>query len=99
MTVKNPDTTNPNTGPNRRSDRIRERLVKALNPTDLEIINESHLHAGHPGAKTGLGHFAVIIRADCLLNKSLLAQHRLIYDALGDMMQTDIHALRIVIAN
>lgn len=80
-----------------RIEKIREYLQKALQPNSLDVIDESHLHAGHAGAKTGMGHFAIIISADAFLTKSRIEQHRMIYDALGNLMQTDIHALRITI--
>lgn len=75
--------------------RMRERLEKALSPNQLDIIDDSHKHVGHAGAKGGLGHFTVIVESESLLGKRMIQQHRAIYDALGDMMQTDIHALAI----
>ena len=66
-----------------------------LSPTELKIEDESHLHAGHAGAKTGMGHFRVTLASDKFEGLRPLQKHRLIYDALGDMMQTDIHALSI----
>lgn len=74
---------------------IRERLEKSLAPTQLDIEDESYLHAGHEGAKDGRGHFVVTISADAFTGQSLLKRHRLVYQALGDLMQTDIHALTI----
>lgn len=75
--------------------RMREKLEQQLKPVALEIIDESHKHVGHAGAASGAGHFKVIITADIFSDKSLLQQHRIVYDALADMMQTDIHALSI----
>lgn len=74
---------------------IRERLTRALEPTFLEIIDESHLHAGHAGARDGRGHFRVRISASKFKGLRPIQQHRLIYDAVGDLMQTDVHALAI----
>lgn len=74
---------------------IRERLMSTLAPSELSIIDESHLHAGHAGAKTGKGHFAIRIAAPVFAGKSSLACHRLIYQALGTLMEEEIHALRI----
>jgi BolA protein len=74
---------------------IRERLTRALEPQALEVIDESHLHAGHAGARDGRGHFHVRITSPHFHGLSRLAQHRLVYDALGDLMVTDIHAVRI----
>jgi BolA family transcriptional regulator, general stress-responsive regulator len=78
-----------------RVERIRERLQAAFQPTALEVADESHLHVGHPGASTGLGHFAVRIEADVFRDRNALERHRMVYEALGDMMRTDIHALRL----
>lgn len=75
--------------------KIRQLLADTLNADSIEVIDESHKHAGHAGAKTGLGHFEVHIAADVFAGKSLLQKHRMVYAALGDMMQTDIHALSI----
>lgn len=78
-----------------RLQRMEARLRAALAPVELELIDESHKHIGHEGAKTGLGHFAVRIVSAEFTGKPPLACHRLIYAALGDMMTRDIHALRI----
>jgi BolA protein len=59
------------------------------------VKDQSHLHAGHEGAKDGRGHFDVTIVSNTFKGKRQLARHRLIYDALGTLMKTDIHALRI----
>ena len=69
--------------------------LQTLQPTLLEIEDESHRHAGHAGAATGRGHFKVRITAECFRGLPLIAQHRRIYEALGELMQTDIHALSI----
>ena len=74
---------------------IEERLRSALTIDSIEIVDESHLHVGHPGASTGGGHFHVTIGAENFDGLPTLARHRLIYDALGDAMQTEIHALSI----
>lgn len=75
---------------------ITKYLTEALHPTELEVIDESHLHIGHAGAKDGRGHFAVRIISDAFAGKSRVARQQLIYAALGDLMQTDIHALRMI---
>lgn len=80
-----------------RLDKIKELLVVALSPTDLEIIDDSHLHAGHAGARGGAGHFTVKIDSPQFAGLPLLKQHRLVYKALDTMMQSDIHALSIQI--
>jgi BolA protein len=76
---------------------IRDRLTTALSPQQLEVIDESQHHAGHAGASTGMGHYAVSIQSPLFAGKSLVEAHRLIYQALGEMMETDIHALKISI--
>ncbi|PKM16366.1 MAG: BolA family transcriptional regulator [Gammaproteobacteria bacterium HGW-Gammaproteobacteria-2] len=78
-----------------RLERIRAALQAQLAPTALEVIDESHKHAGHAGARDGRGHFAVHIVSDVFAGLAPLARHRRVYAALGDMMQTDIHALSI----
>ena len=75
---------------------IRARLLAAFSPEELEIVDESHLHAGHEGAKGGLGHFRVRIVSEHFSGCSRIQSHRLIYDALGTLMQTDIHALSVI---
>lgn len=78
-----------------RMDAIRERLTGALMPSELEIVDESHRHAGHPGARDGRGHFRVRIVSDAFTGQAPLARHRAVHAALGDLLQTDIHALSI----
>ncbi|GMU42696.1 MAG: hypothetical protein AMXMBFR25_06820 [Lysobacterales bacterium] len=67
----------------------------ALAPLELEVSDESHLHVGHAGARDGRGHFRVRIVAATFCGERPLARHRRVYAALGDLMQTDIHALAI----
>jgi len=74
---------------------MRKRLEEQLSPTVLVIEDESHLHAGHAGAKGGKGHFRIRISSEQFQGLRTLQQHRLVYDALGEMMQNDIHALSI----
>jgi BolA protein len=78
-----------------RVEQIRQRLQQALEPQRLDVVDESALHAGHPGARDGRGHFRVRIDAPALIGLPRLAAHRRIYQALGDLMVTDIHALSI----
>ena len=78
-----------------RVEQIRERLMRELAPQDLVIEDDSHKHAGHAGARDGRGHFSVRIVAGAFAGLPLLARHRRVYAALGEMMQTDIHALAI----
>ncbi len=78
-----------------RSAMIRTRLVEALNPEMLEIIDESAKHAGHAGAASGGGHFIVQIVSTAFEGKNLIQRHRMVYDAVDDIMHTEIHALSI----
>lgn len=78
---------------------IRERIEAALNPTQLEIIDDSHKHIGHAGAAGGGGHYTVKISSAVFSGKSRLEQHRLIYAALGELMDREIHALRIKVSS
>ena len=78
-----------------RVDRMRERLTTSLQPQMLDIEDESHLHVGHAGARDGRGHFRVIIVADAFEGLTRVQRHQRIYAALGDLMQTDIHALAV----
>lgn len=78
-----------------RIERIRAHLVAALAPTELAIQDESHKHVGHAGARDGRGHFRVRIVAAEFSGQPLVARHRRVYAALGQMMQTDIHALAL----
>ena len=71
------------------------RIEAALAPTHLEIIDDSHLHAGHAGAADGRGHFTVIVASARFAGLRTLQRHRLVYDAVGDLMSTDVHALSI----
>jgi BolA family transcriptional regulator, general stress-responsive regulator len=75
--------------------RITKLLTDALDPAVLEVTDDSHKHAGHAGARTGQGHFSVHVVSHAFAGKLPLARHRLVYTALGAMMQTDIHALVI----
>ena len=75
--------------------KVRERLTQALQPTSLELIDESARHAGHAGAASGGGHYIVHIVSAAFQDKSPIQRHRLVYDAVGDMLHTEIHALSI----
>ncbi|MBL0418823.1 BolA family transcriptional regulator [Ramlibacter sp. AW1] len=76
---------------------IRLRLQEALQPTALEVIDESHAHAGHAGADgTGFGtHFRVRISAPAFVGRAKVAQHRLVYDALRSFIDRGLHALAL----
>ena len=74
---------------------IEAALNNAFSPDHLLVKDQSHLHAGHAGARDGRGHFDVSISAAAFSNCSRIDAHRLIYSALGELMTTDIHALSI----
>jgi BolA family transcriptional regulator, general stress-responsive regulator len=74
--------------------RIRAALA-GLEPESLDLVDESHLHAGHAGARSGGGHFQLSIVSARFEGLGRVARHQLIYAALGSLMQTDIHALGI----
>jgi BolA protein len=78
-----------------REARLRERLETRFRPTFLHILDESHLHAGHTGAADGRGHYRIKILAAAFQGLTPLARHRLVYAAVADMLETDIHALAI----
>lgn len=72
--------------------RMRSLLEAALAPIALDVHDDSHKHAGHVGARGGQGHFTVEVVSSAFAGKPQLARHRLVYAALGEMMDTDIHA-------
>lgn len=75
--------------------RMRALLEAAFAPEALEIADDSHRHVGHEGARDGRGHFTVELTSAAFAGLAPLARHRAVYAALGDMMQTDVHALAI----
>jgi BolA family transcriptional regulator, general stress-responsive regulator len=78
-----------------RVEAIRTALAAAFEPVELEVLDESHLHAGHEGARDGRGHFRVRVVSPVFEGMSVLQRHRAVYAALGTLMETDIHALAI----
>jgi BolA protein len=76
--------------------RMREKLMIALNPTRLDVVNESHLHAGHSSSPgTGESHFRVLIVADAFAGKSRIERHRTVNDVVRDELRDGVHALAI----
>lgn len=69
--------------------------LQVLQPVNLEIIDESQLHAGHAGARSGGGHYVVKICSAEFTRKNTMARHRMIYSVLAEMLKADIHALTI----
>jgi BolA protein len=74
---------------------MRSRLQSIFDPLQLELLDEGHLHVGHAGAKDGRGHFRLIIVSEKFAGKNMIQRHRMVYQAMGDLMETDIHALTI----
>lgn len=79
---------------NERVEYIRERITESLAPIRLDIVDDSHRHAGHASAKGG-GHYNVDIVSEAFQGKTLIQRHRMVYDAMGDAMGGAIHALSI----
>ena len=73
-----------------------EEKLRSLSPSYIEIEDEGHLHIGHAGAKKG-GHFKLTISSKCFNGLSTIERHKLIYRSLGELMDTEIHALSISI--
>jgi len=78
-----------------REEQIRERLQRAFDPLELMIRDQSQLHIGHEGARDGKGHFDVTVVSQAFAGVNRVQRHRMVYDALRDLLESDIHALRI----
>ncbi|MDE2400467.1 MAG: BolA family transcriptional regulator [Burkholderiales bacterium] len=76
------------------ADQIESALRAALQPVSMAVTDDSHLHAGHEGAKSGR-HFSVQLRAACFNGLTHVQRHRLVYDALRDLIPQGVHALAI----
>lgn len=83
--------------PDSRVERMRARLQQALAPHALRIEDESAAHAGHAGAQGGAGHYRVYLVSDRFVGLSRVARHRLVYDALRDLIPGEIHALAMTL--
>jgi BolA family transcriptional regulator, general stress-responsive regulator len=83
------------TPPASRIERIRAQLARALPDAAVELIDDSHRHAGHAGARDGRGHFRARIVSAAFAGLRPLQRHQLVYRALDELMRTDIHALSI----
>ena len=82
--------------PEERMVAVRERLTEALAPEKLEIVDQSAAHAGH-ASSGGAGHYVVEIVSAAFEGKNLVARHRLVYAALGELMQHEIHAVSMTV--
>ena len=76
-------------------ERIRALVQDRLRPRSLEIRDDSAAHAGHAGGG-GKGHFRLVLVADCFSGRTLVQRHRLVHDALAELLRTEIHALALV---
>ena len=75
---------------------MREQLMIALEPTRLDVVNESHLHAGHAGSPgTGESHFRVLVVAKMFEGRSRIERHRLVNDAVASLLRSKVHALAV----
>jgi BolA protein len=75
-----------------RLERIESRLTEGLAATHVDVEDESHLHAGHAGARSGGGHFRAVIVSERFAGLSRVARQRVVYEALGELMKGEIHA-------
>jgi BolA protein len=78
-----------------RSERIEAKLREALDASEIQVVDESHLHAGHAGAREGGGHFRLSVVSKRFEGLSRIAAQRLIYEILAEEMKSEIHALSI----
>jgi BolA protein len=78
-----------------RVQRIEARLRERLEASDVLVVDESHKHVGHAGAAGGAGHFRVTVVSPRFAGLSLVQAQRLVYEAVGEMMDSEIHALAI----
>ena len=78
-----------------RRERIEHKLHERLEATHVEVIDESHLHAGHAGAASGGGHFRALVVSPRFAGLSMLEAQRLVYAALAEEMGGEIHALSV----
>ena len=69
--------------------------MRALSPEHLEVVDDSARHAGHAGAASGGGHYRVLIVSESFRGRDLISRQRAVYAALGDAMQTTVHALEL----
>ena len=80
---------------NQRFELIEQRLTEVLTPISCQLQDDSDAHRGHAGAASGAGHFSVTIVSQKFEGLNRISRHRLVYDAVGDLMHTEIHALNI----
>lgn len=78
-----------------RLERIEDTLRATFTDAEVTVVDDSHKHVGHPGARDGRGHFSVTVITEAFAGRPVLERHRMVYDALSEMLKTDIHALSI----
>lgn len=78
-----------------REEKIRKQLQEALNPLELLIKDQSQLHIGHAGAREGKGHYDITVVSEAFIGLNRVQRHRIVYDSLRELLESDIHALRI----
>jgi BolA protein len=78
-----------------RAERIRTTLERAFHGARVAVLDDSARHAGHAGARDGAGHFIVRVESQEFAGRSRLERHRLVYEALAEMLPSEIHALNI----
>lgn len=78
-----------------RTEKLRHKIESTFAPVSCQIVDESALHTGHAGAASGGGHYKIHIVSAQFEGLNRLSRHRLVYDAVGDMMHAEIHALAI----
>jgi BolA protein len=76
-------------------EKIRAAISSKFEPSKLVIKDQSHLHAGHAGARDGKGHFDLYIVSELFAGATRVQRHKMVYDALAKLLETDIHAVRI----
>ncbi|MEZ5828919.1 MAG: BolA family protein [Hyphomicrobiales bacterium] len=77
-------------------DQITEKLTRAFAPLSLEVVNESHHHAGHAGSPgTGESHFRINVVSEAFAGKSRLERHRMVNAVLAEELSGKIHALAV----
>ncbi len=78
-----------------RAERLCERVRRGLEAEHVELTDESGEHVGHPGAESGAGHYHVVVVSARFRDRDAVARHRLVYEAVGDLMPDEVHALAI----
>jgi len=78
------------------ADQIRDRLMEALQPTRLDVADQSHLHAGHSGARPeGESHFHVTIVTSAFDGQMRVARHRMVNKVLAELLEARVHAMQL----